>query len=55
MGHISAKRLGTVGQTANGLWKTGTEAQRMTEMKFGVQGTKRPSNRDDEGDPKPGK
>ena len=55
MGHISAKRLGTVGQTANGLWKTGTEAQRMTEMKFGVQGTKRPSNRDDEGDPIPGK
>ena len=55
MGHTSASHRGTVGQTADGLWKTDTEAPRMTEMKFSVQGTKRLSNRDDEGDPKPGK
>ena len=55
MGHTSASHRGTVGQTADGLWKTDTEAPRMTEMKFSVQGTKRPSNRDDEGDPKPEK
>lgn len=33
------------------LWETGVEALRTTAMRFGVQGTNRPRNRDDEGDP----
>jgi len=44
-----------VGQTVDGLWKTVTDALRMTEMTCGIQGTKRPPNRDDEGDPMSGK
>jgi len=33
------------------LWKTEIKALRTTAMRFGIQGTNRPRNRDDEGDP----
>src|ERR1035437_5372448 len=47
---VRANALAAVGQTADELWKTQTEASKMTEMRFGIRGTKRPRNRHDEGD-----
>jgi signal transduction histidine kinase len=50
IGNTQAASLWTVGQTTVALWRTRTETPRMTDVRFDVQGTKRPRNRDDEGD-----
>ena len=50
-GNTRATTVQAVRETNRWLWKTEIKALRTTAMRFGIQGTNRPRNRDDEGDP----